>query len=198
MRGCGWNNEKGDGFTIVEILVVVAIIAVLSAVAVPAIVSWLPKYRLRAAVSDLHSNLQRAKQEAIRGNGECAVYFDAANSKYQLVSGGPDGVCDGAPVGSPPVVQDDDILLNDVTLSNYGSGVEYGSGSARKTVPGKDIPPDVTVSYVNDWVRFDSRGMAREKGYAYLTNINGTAFALGTPSWAGAIVQKRWLSRSWD
>jgi|GEM_PF-975130 len=187
-----------EGVTIMEIVMVVAIIAILSAIAVPALDSFLPNYRLRAAVSDLYSNLQRAKQEAVRINGECAVYFDDVNGTYQLVGGGLDGICDGPPVGDPPVPQDDDILLSDISLSGYGSGVQYGSGNADKTVPGTGIPPTVTVSYGNDWIRFDSKGMAREMGYAYLTNINGASFAVGTPSLAGAIVQKKWLSSSWD
>jgi len=191
--------ETGSGgVTIMEIVMVVAIIGILSGIAVPALDSFLPNYRLRAAVSDLYSNLQRAKQEAVRANGECAVYFDDANGKYQLVGGGLDGICDGPPAGNPPVPQDDDILLSDISLSSYGSGVQFGSGNAGKTVPGTGIPPAVTVSYGNDWIRFDSKGMAREMGYAYLTNINGASFAVGTPSLAGAIVQKKWLSRSWD
>ena len=108
------------------------------------------------------------------------MYFDAANDRYQLIGGGVDGVCDGAPVGHPPVPQNDDVLLNNIKLSDYGSGVQFGCGNAKKTIPGAAIPPSVTVSYVNDWVRFDSKGMAREMGYAYLTNINGKAFAVGT------------------
>lgn len=181
-----------------EIVMVVAIIAILSAIAVPALDRFLPNYRLRAAVSDLYSNLQRAKQEAVRANGECAMYFDTAKGGYQMVSGGPDGICDGAPAGIPPKPQNDDILLNCITLSNYGSGVRYGSGSANKTVPGKSIPPDPTVTYGDNRVRFDSKGMAREMGYVYLTNINGKAYAIGTPSWAGAIVLRKWLGRGWD
>ena len=198
MEICDFHKIKEAGITIMEIIIVMAVIAILSAIAVPAIISWLPDYRLRMAAGDLYSNLQRAKQEAVRANRECAVYFDAEHGRYQLVSGGPDGVCDGPPIGAPPVPQDDDILLNGVTLSIYGSGVQYGSGSASKTVPGTGIPPVVKVSYANDWIRFDSKGMAREMGYAYLTNINESAFAVGTPSFAGAIVQKKWLGNSWD
>lgn len=196
MEGYGWNRESG--VTLIEIITVVAIIAILSVVVVPGIIGWLPDYRLRAAMSGLFSNLQRARQEAVRTNGECAVYFDAANDRYQLVGAGPDGVCDGAPVGDPPIPQKDDILLNNVSLSDYGGGVGFGCGSAKKTVPGTAIPPALTVSYANDRVCFDSKGMAREMGYAYLTNANGKAFAVGTPSFAGAILQKQWLGNSWD
>ena len=189
---------NGYGMTVIEIMAAVAIISILSAIAVPIVLSLLPNYRLKAAVSDLYSNLQRAKQEAVRSNGECGVYFDAATNRYQVIAGGPDGVCDGPAAGIPPQPSNDDVLLNYIDLSNYGSGVQYGSGMAGKTVPGAGIPPVVTVSYVNDRIRFNARGMAREMGYTYLTNVNGLAFAVGTPSIAGSIVQKKWQGNSWE
>ncbi|SPD72358.1 putative Prepilin-type N-terminal cleavage/methylation domain-containing protein [uncultured Desulfobacterium sp.] len=186
------------GMTLIEIMAVIAIISILSAVAVPVIISILPDYRLRAAISDLYSNLQRAKQEAVRSNGECGVYLDVANNRYQVIAGGPDGVCDGPAAGFPPLPLNDDILINYMDLSDYGSGVRYGSGTAKKTVPGGNIPPIVTVSYVNDRIRFDAKGMARELGYIYLTNVNSSAYAVGTPSISGSIVQKRWLETLWE
>jgi prepilin-type N-terminal cleavage/methylation domain-containing protein len=189
---------NGYGMTIIEIMAAVAVISILSAIAVSAVISLLPDYRLKAAVSDLYSNLQRAKQEAVRSNGECGVYFDAATNRYHVIAGGPDGVCDGPPAGLLPQPLNDDILINYIELSNYGSGVRFGSGMAEKTVPGAGIPPAVTVSYVNDRIRFNAKGMAREMGYTYLTNINGSAFAVGTPSIAGSIVQKKWQGNSWE
>ncbi len=193
-----FNLYTEQGLTLVEVVTVIAVIAILSAVVVPNIIDRLPAYRLRAAGRDLFSNLQRAKHEAIRINGECGVYFDDLNHQYQVVSGGPDGRCDGRPSGNPLVALNDDILLNQITLSNYGSRVGYGSGNALETIPGKVISEVQTVSYAYDRIRFDSKGMAREMGYVYLTNENGDAVAVGTPSLAGAIVQKRWTNRSWE
>jgi len=197
MRGCGWIGEKEKGVSFVELMTVVAIISILAVIAGPAIANWLPNYRLRAAARDMYSNLQRAKLEAIQTHGECAVYFDTVTGKYQIVSGGPDGICNGAPDGNTPVPQNDDVLVNHIGLSHYGSAVRYGNGNATRTVPGSSALP-VTVSYANKWIRFNSKGMAREMGYAYLTNSDGTAYAVGTPSFAGAIVLKKWSSSSWE
>lgn len=197
MRGCGRIGENKKGFSFVEMMTVVAIISILVVIAGPAIANWLPNYRLKAAARDLYSNLQQAKLVAIQTNGECAVYFDTVIGRYQIVSGGPDGVCNGPPDGYPPVPQNDDVLVNHVGLSHYGSGVRYGNGNATLTVPGSSALP-VTVSYANKWIRFNSKGMAREMGYAYLTNSDGTAYAVGTPSFAGAIVLKKWFHNMWD
>ncbi len=192
-----WVVRKEHGFTFIELIGAVALISLLVLIAGPAITDGLPGYRLRAAARDLYGHLQRAKLEAIQSSGECAVYFNAENGRYQIVRGGPDGVCNGLPLGHPPVPQNDDELLNHVCLSDYGSGVGYGSGDATRTVPGSSTVP-VAVSYANNWIRFNSKGMAREMGYVYLTNSEGTAYAVGTPSFAGAIVLKKCFGSTWD
>ncbi len=191
------DSRKENGLTLIEVINVLAIISILSAISVPVIIDWLPNYRLRAAARDLYSNFQLAKLEAIRSSGECAVYFDSSNSNYWIVSGGLDGICDGAPAGNPPIPQNDDEFLNYISLSDYGSGVSYGNGLASRTVSGSGAYP-VTISYSNKWVRFNTKGMAREMGYAYLANSDGTAYAIGTPSFAGAIVMKKWGGNLWE
>ena len=52
-------EKKQKGFSVVELLVTIAIIAILVAAAVPAIIRWLPDYRLKMATRDLFSRLQQ-------------------------------------------------------------------------------------------------------------------------------------------
>ncbi len=67
--------DKSSGFTVVELLVTVAIIALVAAIAVPDFIGWLPDYRLRSATRDLFSNFQKAKLTAIKRNVNTAVCF---------------------------------------------------------------------------------------------------------------------------
>ena len=61
------------GFTLVELLVVIALIAVLQLIAVPAFVNISNSMRLTAAVNSLFSSLLLARNEAIKRNSRAVV-----------------------------------------------------------------------------------------------------------------------------
>ena len=69
-------NQRG--FTLVELLIVIAITAVLIAGAVYFANRYLPVYRLREATRDMASTLQQARLEAIRRSANCVVSFSTA------------------------------------------------------------------------------------------------------------------------
>jgi len=69
--------DKNPGFTVVELLVTIAMVALVTAIAVPNFIGWLPDYRLRAAARDLFSNFQKAKLTAIKQNVNTAVCFNS-------------------------------------------------------------------------------------------------------------------------
>ena len=70
--------DKRSGFTVVELLIAIAMIAVVAAIAVPNFIDWLPDYRLRSATHDLFSNFQKAKLTAIKRNVNTAVCFHSS------------------------------------------------------------------------------------------------------------------------
>lgn len=63
------------GFTLMELLIVIAIIGILSAVAFPMITATLPKYRLRAAARELVIDFKKAKIEAVKRNRSVLLQF---------------------------------------------------------------------------------------------------------------------------
>ncbi|MFZ7111338.1 MAG: pilus assembly FimT family protein [Desulfatiglandales bacterium] len=168
-------NKKG--FTLIEMVVVIGVMAILGAVAVPSFLAWLPDSRLKAAARDLYSNMQKAKMDAIRSNSNYRLVFDQGAGRYQLQDNG------GA-------------VKKIVTLADYHNGVDYGFGHAtgNATVGGGPLPGS-PITYVDSDATFNSRGTG-EAGYVYLSNSKNTAYAIGTRS-SGSVVLRKWDGANW-
>ena len=76
--------QKNSGFTLYELLAVIGIVGVLSMIAIPNIISWLPKYRLGSAARMLLSAMQYARLAAVKENVDVFVKFDPPNDIYML------------------------------------------------------------------------------------------------------------------
>lgn len=72
-----------SGATLMELMVVIAIIGIMAGIATPNIIGWLPGYRLRSAARDIVSCMQLAKLRAVKENARVVVIFDHLNDKYE-------------------------------------------------------------------------------------------------------------------
>jgi Tfp pilus assembly protein FimT len=105
--------QKRSGFTLIQLTVVIALLAILTAVGVPNFLTWLPKYRLKRAARDLYSNLHLAKMSAIRANKDCRVNYNKNPDRYTV-----------------------DLLNKTIRLSEYGSGITFcGPNNQTFAVP---------------------------------------------------------------
>lgn len=69
-------NSPHAGFTLLELMVIIAIIGIVTSIAVGGLRSMVPRMRLNAAVRDLRGDMQRCKMAAIRNNTECLMVFE--------------------------------------------------------------------------------------------------------------------------
>jgi prepilin-type N-terminal cleavage/methylation domain-containing protein len=184
--------KKQNGFTIIEVIVVMALIAIVGAMAIPAFTVWLPNYRLRAATNDLYANLQLAKSGAVRDRNTWAIRFDTTNDSYQILSDD-----DGVPDSEDNDWWDgDEVVEKTVVLSDYRSGVAFGHGNATDDVPGSGSAPANDVTYGSNVAVFNMRGTCNA-GYIYLENKKNNTFAVGSLS-SGAVRMRSWSGSTWE
>ena len=126
--------RKNSGFTLFEMMVVIGIIGILSMIAIPNIISWLPKYRLGSAARNLLSAMQYARLVAVKENVDILVNFDPQNDNYMLF---PDYNSDEIQDGDEPTLR---------------GGKMPGGVSITET------------NFTGDRFKFDSRGLASGSG----------------------------------
>jgi len=78
------NRKRKKGITLIELVVVIAIIAIGAVFLAPNIGAWIPYYRLRSASRDVVSALRTAQMKAISNNVTYQVSFTPGAGTYVL------------------------------------------------------------------------------------------------------------------
>jgi len=141
--------RKARGFTLIELMTVIFMIAFVSTFAVPGIIKWRNAAKLRGAAENLKGDLELAKLKAIQENGPVAIHF--REDGYQIF----------IDTGANAVILDADERLIKNILLPQGIKIDF----ALTTFDAVD----------GDWpkkTRFKGRGTA-DAGTAVLVNSSG-------------------------
>lgn len=165
----------------VEMMVVLAVFAILTGIAAPNLKSWMRIYRLRSAATDLLSNMQLAKVSAVRENRQWKIRFDTANRHYQVLR------CLTATCEAGTLNTDYTIPKTVSLTTRYKNEVRYQR-------PGTGEVIDIANPLV-----FNAGGMVSDDGFVYFSNdINTTYYRVGFQSMAGAVRVQRWTGAAWE
>ncbi len=132
-----FNLESKDGVTLIELLVIIALIGVISVLVAPEIGRFNSNYRVRSCATDLVQNMRAARAMAIKENRDYLIVFDPTNQRYLIGSD-----------------QDNDNNL--ITVSTANNGDTYGP---CKDTDGDRIPDsdtDTNGDGVPDCIRVEN------------------------------------------
>ncbi|MGP1665109.1 MAG: GspH/FimT family pseudopilin [Rhodanobacter sp.] len=136
------------GFTVIEILVAIAIASILAAVAVPSLSGFLRNVKLNSISGSLVASLQQARGEAIARNQrvlvcpsnpartDCAATADwGVNGWLLCYDGNADGVCDASTADAPnPIRVEEKVDTTFAAVTGPAAAIRFGpSGSQGDT-----------------------------------------------------------------
>ena len=78
-------HNKQSGFTLIEMIIVVAILSICAGIAIPTYLDWLPKSRLNGAARQVMGDLMLARMQAVTQNNEFRVFFFDNKHEYQIL-----------------------------------------------------------------------------------------------------------------
>lgn len=76
--------RKEHGYSLVELLVVVAILGVVMLVTLPALTQLMPQYRIRSAASEMSSAMRMIRQRAITTRTPWRISYDTNANRYRF------------------------------------------------------------------------------------------------------------------
>jgi prepilin-type N-terminal cleavage/methylation domain-containing protein len=151
------------GFSLLELMVVIGILALAAAIGMPNYVNWRENAQVGRAARDLYGNFQRAKMTAVRTNQYCTVAFNQGGYDFVVfVDNDRDLVLDGG-----------EEVVAGILWSNYGTVKFDTDHPDDATGTGIDFSgtPGSAVSFAPDGLpRDNTNGLAN--GGVYLKNKN--------------------------
>jgi len=139
--------NRDAGFTLAELMIVVAIIAIITSIAIPNFIGWQSNQRFAAASQDILSAIRLARSRAMKDHDFVAVQFNTAVESYTV------------------------FLDNGAGSGSRGDGVQNGS---EKTLKSGKMPGGVDLQNTSfgDTLKFDSRGLL--SGVGGTVNLKNT------------------------
>ena len=144
--------QRSDGFSLVQILITLAVVGVLASFALPTTVNVLRNYRLTAAVSAATGAISATRYQAIMHAYPYNITFNSSNATYQLASE-PAGASSFTSVGTAvPISGVHDVTINQTTTLQFNANgtVSATTGTMSFAISNGLLTKTINVTGVGD------------------------------------------------
>jgi prepilin-type N-terminal cleavage/methylation domain-containing protein len=132
-------TNKNSGFTVTELLVVIALIAILASVSVMGYSSWHAKYGLEKATREIYSLLMKARSDAVTTKTPYVVTIGA-----NQVQSGPDADDDNAINGTPATLSYPNYVIHNTGNAGNAAIVFVFDRRGLVNIPGENQTINLT------------------------------------------------------
>jgi prepilin-type N-terminal cleavage/methylation domain-containing protein len=142
-------HHKNQGFTLLEILVALAITGILAALTGPNLLAWLNRNKVQEATDSIQSALQDAQKQAMRRGRICTINFTNGTGTnptvYSQITASEAGclVATNTNAGSLSLPQEVFMVVSNFPTLGSSPGVQF---SFRGHVPGLTFEPETDKS----------------------------------------------------
>ena len=162
------------GFTITELLLVLVLIGVLSAISMPALKGFASTRRLKASAYTLRSLLTFARDMAVTDRTTYLVVFNFDNEQYWLASS--ETFNPSSPLRSALTAQNSTALAAIQNNINNTNGTPFATGNSAQQVPlsrtsgilGVPHSMDQNVTLASMVTNYNGRTVQADSGVAYI------------------------------
>lgn len=143
---CGSGGKRTAGFTMLEMMIIVVIIGIVAAMAVPSFYNTIPRLKARTEARNILNFVRLARSKAVSDGSQYGVYIDTNTRQYILFK---------------------DTINPAQMIYNTGDSVVVGP---------ETLDPDVVLTsstFTNNTVIFVPTGGASQSGSFTLDNTDG-------------------------
>lgn len=123
--------KNAKGVTLMELVVVITIIGISAAVAIPNMGPWLAKQKLNTTARTMATHLNLARSRAIQGNENVSVIFSTASNGYRVTSASAGTIVPQTTLPSNISITDVSLSSGDSTTGFTSQGIALSSGSIK-------------------------------------------------------------------